>query len=79
MVQDLTIKLARTPKETIETYKFRLHYDLQLTYRLKHEYNGRVFKIFGSLNDEVLFERSLEIGNIWQIDNEGREFQMLGP
>ena len=42
MIQDLTIKLARKAKETIEAYKFRLPYDLQLTYRLKHEYNGRV-------------------------------------
>ena len=42
MVQDLMIKLARKPKETIEAYKFWLPYDLKLTYRLKHEYDGRV-------------------------------------
>ena len=37
MVQDRTIKLARNPKESIEADKFSLSYDLQLTYRLKHE------------------------------------------
>ena len=42
MVQDLKIKLARKPRENVEAFKFRLPYGVQLTYRLKHEYNRRV-------------------------------------
>ena len=41
-----------------------------MTYNLHtgHEYNERASLIFRSLNAKVLFERSLERGNVWQTD-----------
>ena len=43
-IQDLTIKLARKPKETIKAYTFRVPYDLQLTYRLTREFNIQTYE-----------------------------------